>query len=104
MPDEAVSFQNATWQDRLAVILDMTRAISQQTDPQELVRTYGQKVRHLFPSDAGLSLSRRGLTAPPFRITRSSIGQETINPWQEKDHLPLLERRVVAAGASRERP
>ena len=60
MPDEPVPFQNAAWQDRLAVILDTMRAISQQTDPQEMVRTYGQKIRNFFPSDAGLSASRRG--------------------------------------------
>jgi sigma-B regulation protein RsbU (phosphoserine phosphatase) len=96
MPDEPVPFQNAPWQERLAVILDMTRAISQQTEPQEMVRTYGQKIRNLFPSDAGLSLSRRGLTSPQFRITRSSRWKEMINPWKEKDRLPLFEGGMFA--------
>ena len=97
MPDEPLPFQTAPWQERLATILDMTRAISQQTDPQDLVRTYGQKVRTLFPpSDAGLSASRRGLTWPRFRITRSSRWTETINPWKEKDRLPLFEGGLIA--------
>src|SRR6516225_10151472 len=96
MPDKPVSFQDASWQERLAVILDVMRAISQETDPQEMVSTYGKKVRNLFPSDAGLSLSRRGLTWPQFRITRSSRWKETVNPWKEKDRLPLLEGGLLA--------
>jgi sigma-B regulation protein RsbU (phosphoserine phosphatase) len=96
MPAEPVSFENASWQDRLAIVLDMMRAISQETDPQELVRTYGQKMRPLFPSDAGLSLSRRGLTRPQFRITRSSRWKEGVNPWKEKERLPLLEGGMLA--------
>jgi sigma-B regulation protein RsbU (phosphoserine phosphatase) len=96
MVEEPILLQNASWQDRLAVILDMTRAISQQTDPQEMVQAYGQRMRRLLPSDAGLSLSRRGLTAPWFRITRSSMWKETINPWKEKDRLPLLKGGLLA--------
>jgi sigma-B regulation protein RsbU (phosphoserine phosphatase) len=96
MPAEPVSFENASWQDRLAIVLDMMRAISQQTDPQELVRTYAQKTRPLFPSDAELSLSRRGLTRPQFRITRSSRWKEGVNPWKEKERLPLLEGGMLA--------
>ena len=44
--------------------------------------------------DAGgrwLSLSRRGLESPRYRITRSSTWTEEVNPWKDKDRLPLLE-------------
>jgi sigma-B regulation protein RsbU (phosphoserine phosphatase) len=96
MANEPILLQDASWQERLAVILDMTRAISEQTDPQEMVRAYGQRMRGFFPSDAGLSLSRRGLTAPWFRITRSSRWKENVNPWKEKDRLPLLKGGLLA--------
>src|SRR5207302_9351392 len=79
------------WQTRLAVIVEMMREISRQTDPQAMVRTYGSRIRQLIPVDGAISLSRRGLAAPKYRITRSTTWQETINPWKEKDRLPVLE-------------
>ena len=54
----------STWQERLDIIVDMMREMSSQTDPQEMVRSYGAKARTILPSDHRISLSRRGLTAP----------------------------------------
>ena len=45
----------------------------------------------MMPSDRWISLSRRGLEPPRYRITRSSTWSEPVNPWKEKDKLPLLE-------------
>src|SRR5438105_4513556 len=84
------------WQHRLALIVDMMREMSLQTDPQQMVQAYGDKIRSLLPSDRRISLSRRGLLAPQYRITRSSTWQENINPWKEKDRLPLLEGGLFA--------
>jgi sigma-B regulation protein RsbU (phosphoserine phosphatase) len=61
-----------------------------------MVRTYGERVRRLLPSDRRISLSRRGLTAPKYRITRSTTWAENINPWKEKDRLPLFEGGLLA--------
>ncbi len=79
------------WRQRLAMITEMMREMSLQDDPQAMVRSYGERVRKLMPSDAWVSLSRRGLDAPRYRITRSSLWPEPIDPWKEKDRLPLLE-------------
>jgi sigma-B regulation protein RsbU (phosphoserine phosphatase) len=79
------------WQKRLAVIVDTMREISRQTDPQAMVRTYGKRIRQLMPAAGAISLSRRELTFPKYRITRSTTWREEINPWKEKDRLPLLE-------------
>src|SRR5580658_7121186 len=84
------------WQQRLAQIVEMMQEMSRQTDPQEMVRSYGERVRLLLPSDRRISLSRRGLMAPKFRITRSTTWSENINPWKEKDRLPLLEGGLIA--------
>jgi sigma-B regulation protein RsbU (phosphoserine phosphatase) len=72
------------------------REVSRQTDPQEMVRTYGQRARRLLPRDQMLALSRRGLERPYYRITRSSMWKESVNPWKEKDRLPLLEGGLLA--------
>jgi sigma-B regulation protein RsbU (phosphoserine phosphatase) len=75
---------------RLAIVEDMVRTISQETDPQALVRTYGEKLQQLSPVERRISLSRRGLEAPLIRITRSTTWDDEINPWNEPHRLPLL--------------
>ncbi|CAN5916264.1 hypothetical protein BH23PLA1_BH23PLA1_16560 [soil metagenome] len=79
------------WQPRLAHIVSMMRELSRQNDPQEMVRAYGRQMREILPTDRLLSLSRRDLPAPYFRITRSSTWQDEINPWTQKQRLPVLE-------------
>ncbi|MEJ7591306.1 MAG: hypothetical protein WKF77_07140 [Planctomycetaceae bacterium] len=88
--------QVSHWKDRLAVIEDTMRSISQQSDPQELVRTYGERIQRLMPIDHRLSLSRRDLNHPEFRITRSTTWKQSVNPWSEKDKLPLLRGGILA--------
>lgn len=87
---------NDDWQQRLALIVEMMRDMSRQTDPQEMVRAYGERVRRLIPSDRRLSLSRRNLSAPVYRITRSSTWPDAINPWKEKGQLPLFQGGLLA--------
>jgi sigma-B regulation protein RsbU (phosphoserine phosphatase) len=83
------------WRERLALIVDTMREMSRQTDPQAMVRAYGARVRRLLPTDRRISLSRRDLPAPKYRITRSSTWTEEVNPWKEKDRLPILEGGIL---------
>jgi sigma-B regulation protein RsbU (phosphoserine phosphatase) len=84
------------WRQRLAFIVTTMREMSEQVDPQEMSRTYGRRMRLVLPRDRMVSISRRGLTAPRFRVTRCSMWKEEINPWKEKDRLPLLEGGLLA--------
>jgi phosphoserine phosphatase RsbU/P len=84
------------WKERLSKITEMMREMSQQTDPEEMVRSYGKRARELFPMDRRISLSRRGLRFPEYRITRSSTWKTEINPWKEKDRLPLFKGGLLA--------
>lgn len=86
----------ATWQDRLAVILETMRELSRQTDPDSMIRVYGAQMSRLLPVDRRVSLSRRGLEAPWFRVTRSTTWKTRINPWKEVDRLPLLRGGLLA--------
>ncbi len=45
--------------------------------------------------DRWVSLSRRDLSPPQYRITRSSLWKEAIDPWRQKDRLPLLEEGLL---------
>jgi sigma-B regulation protein RsbU (phosphoserine phosphatase) len=84
------------WRTRLDVIVATMREMSTQTDPLEMRNAYGRRMRLLRPTDRSVSLSRRDLEAPRYRITRSTTWTEDINPWKEKDRLPLLEGGLIS--------
>ena len=84
------------WQERLAVIVDTMRDMSRHTDPQEMVRAYAERMRHFVPDARRLSLSRRNLSWPHYRITRSTTWSEEVNPWKEPDRLPHFAGGVLA--------
>jgi sigma-B regulation protein RsbU (phosphoserine phosphatase) len=79
------------WQQQLALIVATMREMSQQTDPQAMVRAYAAKIRQMLPTDMTVSLSRRLLERPRYRITRCSLWKEEVNPWKDKERLPVLE-------------
>jgi sigma-B regulation protein RsbU (phosphoserine phosphatase) len=83
------------WDQRLAFVVDTMRELSRQTDPQAMVRAYGARMRQVIPSDKSLSLSRRELQTPKYRITRSSSWERPVNPWQQRDSLPVFERGLL---------
>lgn len=80
----------ADWKERLAIIVRTMREMSSQTDPQAMVRAYIERMQQLRPVDRMVSLSRRGLDDPHYRITRSSTWTEPINPWEQQELLPML--------------
>jgi len=88
--------QTKSWQERLGAVHEMMHEMSRQTDPQEMVRAYGRRVRELIARDRNISLSRRGLEYPQYRVTRFSEWAEDINPWREKHRLPLLSGGLLA--------
>jgi sigma-B regulation protein RsbU (phosphoserine phosphatase) len=88
--------QTATWQDRLALIVETMREMSRQTEPQAMMRAYRARVRQLVPADRSVSLSRRDLTPPRYRITRSTTWTDEVNPWKDVDRLPLHQGGLLA--------
>ena len=79
------------WKERLAVIVELMQDMSRHTDPQAMVRSYGEKMQQMLPIGRRFSISRRVLAYPQYRVTRSTTWTEEINPWKEKDRLPLLQ-------------
>jgi sigma-B regulation protein RsbU (phosphoserine phosphatase) len=89
-------FLRGDWRQRLAHVVEMMREMSRETDPQAMVRAYSKRVRQLLPVDRFMSLSRRGLERPKFRITRSSQWEKEVNPWRDQANLPVLEGGLFA--------
>jgi len=87
----ASGFFKGNWRRRLAHVVETMREMSFQTDPQAMVNTYRTRMRQFMPADRFVSVSRRGLERPKYRITRSSLWDKDINPWRDRDKLPVLE-------------
>lgn len=81
---------------RIAESVELVREVSTQTDPQTMVRRYRERMKTILPRDASISISRRDLTYPYYRITRSSRWKEEVNPWTQKDLLPMLKGGLLA--------
>ena len=78
------------WEDRLAHIVGMMREMSSLVDPEEMVRSYRQRLLRFLPADRFVALSRRGLQAPYYKITRSDIWTTAVNPWEQPSALPVF--------------
>jgi sigma-B regulation protein RsbU (phosphoserine phosphatase) len=87
-----VANKSQTWQEELKFVVDFMRELSFQKDPQIAANLYGKRLREggFLHSDGYVAVSRRELKFPAYRITRSSTWKENINPWTEKDRLPMF--------------
>src|SRR5262245_16876057 len=83
-------------EERMAFIVATMREMSTQTDPVEMRRLYAERMRLVLPTDGHLSLSRRDLEWPQYRVTRSSRWTQDINPWKQPYLLPLHEGGLIA--------
>jgi sigma-B regulation protein RsbU (phosphoserine phosphatase) len=81
---------------RLAFINDTMREMSLQNDAQSLVEAYGARMEQILVSDGYVSLSRRELSWPKFRVTRSDFHDPNHNPWTMPEHNLLLEGGILA--------
>ncbi len=80
---------------QLQYMHQMMRDVSRQSEPQMLVRIYSDWIDRIHPSDGYIALSRRDLLSPWYRITRSQLWEDQgreVNPWKQRDELPLLDR------------
>ena len=91
-----IELLSSDWREQMAFVVEAMREMSAQTDPQEMGKLYAKRMRTIMPVDGSISISRRDLNAPRYRITRSSRWNEEINPWKQRDKLPLLEGGLLA--------
>jgi sigma-B regulation protein RsbU (phosphoserine phosphatase) len=80
---------------RLRRIDDLVMEMSAQDDPERLVRVFARQGAFLVRRDGFLSVSRRELAAPHYRLTRSWRWREPVNPWTEPHRLPMFDRGLL---------
>ncbi len=93
---DASSGSQSDWRLRMSIVLDTMREMSSHTDPEDMVKAYSKRMSVIIPADRRLSLSRRELGMPQFRITRSSLWGDEVNPWRDKHRLPLMEGGLLS--------
>ncbi len=87
--------RHGDWQTRLREVTQLMRELSQQTDPQEMVKLYRDRMGTYLPVEAYVALSRRGLDKPGYKVTRSSKWDADFDPWQNQDKLPVHESGLL---------
>jgi len=92
------------WHEELEIVDRTMKAISGVSDPEDLVEVYWRNIGELVRIDDYVSLSRRGVQPPNYLVTRSSRFTEDINPWTQRDRLPLLSGGVLGELAYANRP
>jgi sigma-B regulation protein RsbU (phosphoserine phosphatase) len=84
------------WRARLAVSVEVMRELSRSTDPQEMYAVFARRMAQLFPVSRHLTISRRGLRQPEYRVARFSQWQNPVNPWKESHRLPMHSGGLLA--------
>ena len=57
---------------------------------------FTRRMAQLFPVSRQLSISRRGLRFPQYRVTRFNLWTDPVNPWKESHRLPVHEGGLLA--------
>ncbi|AMV27085.1 Phosphoserine phosphatase RsbU [Gemmata sp. SH-PL17] len=84
------------WRARLAVSVEVMRELSRSTDPQEMYAVFTRRISQLFPLSRHLTIARRGLHDPEYRVVRYSMWKESVNPWKESHRLPVHHGGILA--------
>lgn len=77
---------------RIERIDELAKELSFQDDPDRLVRVFGKLSSLIFRHTGIVTVTRRDLEAPWYRISRSWRWNNTINPWTEAHLLPMHDR------------
>jgi len=81
--------------ERLMLVTETMRELSRQTDPQNMAKVYLRHLRELLPNDGLVAVSRRDLPTPHYRVTRSSQWKEEVDPWLQREKLPVVTGGVL---------
>ena len=73
---------------RLAVSVELMRELSRYADPDELYQVFSKRLNQLYPTTRQLTVSRRGLDRPHFRVQRFNLWKDAVNPYRQPDKLP----------------
>ena len=89
---------------RLAVSVELMRELSRYADPDELYQVFSKRLNQLYPTSRQLTVSRRGLDRPHFRVQRFNLWKNAINPYREPEKLPLTSGGLIGEMVYEDQP
>lgn len=81
---------------RLAASVELMRDLSRVSDPREMHDLFIRRMEEMFPVTRRLTISRRGLHYPEYRVTRCTLWKEPADPWSEAHRLPVYSGGLLA--------
>jgi sigma-B regulation protein RsbU (phosphoserine phosphatase) len=81
---------------RLEASVELMRDLSRVSDPREMYELFVRRMEEQFPVTRRITLSRRGLHYPEYRITRCNLWKEPADPWSEAHRLPVYAGGLLA--------
>ena len=89
---------------RQAVAVELMRELSRYKDPDELYKVFTRRMGQLYPTTRQVTVSRRGLERPYYRVTRFNLWKEQSNPWRDAEKLPVQSGGLIGELAYEEQP
>ena len=84
------------WRARLAVSVDVMRELSRYTNSEEMYHVFVRRMSQLYPTSRQISLSRRAMRRPDFRVTRYNLWTHRVDPRKEPHLLPHYQGGLFA--------
>ena len=84
------------WRAKLAISVDVMKELSCLSDPEEMFHAFARRMNQLYPTARQISVSRRGLEDPAYRVLRFNLWKEAINPYKEPHRLPTFSGGLFA--------
>lgn len=88
--------EHRNWRDRLAVSVDLVRELSRSSDPHAMYQLFVRRMGELLPVSRRLSITRRGLSRPDYRVTRFSQWKEPSQVRADRDIVPVHSGGLLA--------
>ena len=82
--------------DRLATSVELMRELSRVSDPREMYDLFVRRMEELFPVTRRLTISRRGLHYPEYRVTRCTLWKDAGDPWADPHRHPVYSGGLLA--------
>jgi sigma-B regulation protein RsbU (phosphoserine phosphatase) len=81
--------------DRLQKLDALVKELSKEDDPERLLSVFSRHANLIMPRAGVVTVTRRDLPAPQYRITRAARGESIINPETAANQLPVLDRGLL---------
>ncbi len=101
---ELFDVEPRNWRSRLDASVEVMRELSRFSDPQQMSAVFIRRMAQLFPFDRQLTVSRRGLSFPRYRVTQFNRRLEVAAAKAESQPWPVYQGGLLAELVYSEQP